>query len=415
MNILQINTKDFGGGAAKIALILHQNINKEKKYRSVFFVKEKFSQDPKIFYINKHSEISKKLCKKDFVSFWDNQTKPILANDLANFNINNLLKSEKFQKADLIHCHNLHGLYFNLDSLVEISKFKPVIWTLHDMWAITGHCAHSFDCNKWQKGCHNCPYLSVYQKLFWDNTKYLWEKKKQIYQNSKLSLVVPSLWLKEKINKSILQKQEVNLIYNGVDHNIFKKLNQKELRKKNDLPNDKKIILSFNYGSKNSWKGFEYIEKIIALPENKNCLFLLIGGEKKIKAQNIVYLNTSNKPEILNQYYNLADLFLYTSLADNFPLVIPETLATGLPVVSFSTGGIKEIITHKQNGYLAKYQNSKDLQNGINYILNLNEKKLKKMQTENIAKIKQFFTQEIMCKNYFKLYNEVYETFCSAR
>lgn len=293
-----------------------------------------------------------------------------LANDLDLFPSGSILKMPEFKNADIIHCHNLHTNYFNLSTLQKISQVKPAIWTFHDMWPITAHCAHSFN-DDVKNGFFVCPSMDIYPPIAWHNEKYLESKKRKIYENSNFHIVVPSLWLKNKVEKSLLASKPITLIYNGVDTNIFKPLNKQGCRKELNLPQDKKIVLFLaKRGQSNPWKGGSYAEDALNSVKDREDIFILdIGGDKNETKDNRKFVSFVNNEETLAKYYSAADLLLYPSLADNCPLVALEAQACGLPLVAFNTGGIPEIIVHKETGYIAGYKDTRDLINGLKYCL----------------------------------------------
>lgn len=421
MKILQINTTDIRGGAARVAYDLKKELI--KRGNSVkMLVGEKFSNDDDVFCMRRNnfkrfSALSKKIIKKDLPGFIINNAKnnfrKLIANDIEFFS-GGFLKHKYFKEADIIHCHNLHGNYFNLALLKEISRLKPVIWTLHDMWAVTGHCAWartdnwSSSCDKWKTGCVNCGDLRIYEEIFWDNCKYLWKKKKQIYENSKLHIALPSLWLKEIIDKSILSSESVELIYNGIEIDNFKKTNKLEARRNLNLPADKKIILYLaNGGQNNAQKGWLYIQAIAGLYNSENYLFICIGGEAPDIQRNIKFIKYERDKQKVAQYYCAADIFLFTSMAENFPLTVLESMACGTPIVSFDVGGVKEAVLHKQNGYIAKYGDEADLIRGIEWIFSLDSGSLTEMSHNSIERIRENFSLDLMAKNYYNLYQKI--------
>lgn len=419
MNILQINTVDCRGGAAQVAYNLKNELKKRGHFVSMLAA-HKTTLDNDVFLINPDkmpgalSKLSKSIIKKDLPSFIKYSIRDIyralIANDIEFFSCNHILSAPEFKNSDIIHCHNFHGNYFNLKLLEKISKIKPIVWTLHDMWAVTGHCAHSFACGKWRNGCENCPDLKIYPPLFWDNTKYLWNKKKEIYNNSKLNIAVPSSWLKRKAEKSILKNQNIKLIYNGIDIKSFKQHIKDKARKKLNLPINKKIITFIaTGGKKNEWKGWSFFRNTINRYKNdNNVLFLCIGGRAgKSRLDNVKYIEYITDKLLLAQYYSASDIFLFTSLAENFPLVILEAMACGIPIVSFDVGGVKEAMIHKKNGYIAKYKDEKDLINGIEYIFGLSEYELQRISQNSIQRVRENFILEIMADNYLKLYQKI--------
>lgn len=415
INILQINTNDFHGGAAQVTHLLKNGLNLSGN-RSTMLVANKSLADDQSFLINYDqtirywSKLSKKIIGKDLPSFIKFKIRDFfragIANDIEFFS-NDLENFEEYKKADIIHLHNLHGNYFNLKSLRTIAKEKPIVWTLHDMWAFTGHCSYSYACDKWQSECKECPDLSIYPALYWDNTRYLFRKRKKIYDNLRLNIIVPSLWLKQKVEKSILKDQNINLIYNGINIDELKPYNKILARNELKLPVDKKIILFLAAGGKNDdRKGWNYTEEII-----KFCgdyLFLCIGGKSQEKqVKNLININYIESKEILAKYLSAADIFLFPSLAENFPLVILEAMACGTPIVSFDVGGVKEAMVHSQNGYIAKYKDIKDLLSGIKYLSELDNNETRRMAENSIERVKNNFSLEIMTEKYSKLYQKI--------
>ena len=394
MNILQINTLDHRGGAARVAGTLGQALSAQG-VEVTFLVKQKSSSSAAV------KELPPSILSRALAKF--------LANDLAFFSKKKVLTSLEYLAAQLVHCHNLHGGYFNLDVFPEMSKSKPVVWTLHDMWALTGHCVHSFECEKWQTGCDVCPDIKITQPLLWDNSRHLWQAKKRIYQNSKLNIVVPSQWLKDKVEKSILNTQNISLIYNGVDTEIFKPTNKEQARRDLNLPLDKKIVLFVAAGGlRNYWKGTRFVEQAIKhFATDEKIIFVCLGGERTESSGSVKFVSYADAESQLVKYYGAADAFLFTSLAENFPLVVLEAMACGLPIVSFDVGGVKEALLHRENGYLAKYKDFADLIVGFNYILNLSEAEKRTMAAKSIERVRENFSLKIMVQKYIDLYSKL--------
>lgn len=413
MNILQIHTSDSKGGAAKNVYRFKKRLE-ELGHKTYLFVGYKLSKDKNVFLINPENiilETISNIIKRNFTGHIRRKISYLRANDIEFFDIDNLFNSPEYKEADVIHLRNLHGDYFPLKAIERISKEKPVVWTLHDLWALTGHCAHPFNCQKWQKGCENCPYLDTPPAIFWDNTKYLWNKKKEIHNNSKLNIVANSLWTKNQVEKSILKNHKIYFIYNGIDVRIFKPHNKREVRQKLNLPLDKKIILFLAIGGKkNPFKGWHYIEKATDyFKENKDILFLSIGGKKENREfiNKVRYIKYTDDDSRLAQYYSAADILLYPSLADTFGLVVAESLACGTPVITFRTGGIPEIVLHKKTGYVADYKNFTDLIKGIEYIFGLTNDETGEMSQNSVQRIKEKFTLDAMTNNYLNLYKKI--------
>lgn len=404
MNVLQINTLDKKGGAAKVAYSLKQELEK-RGHTTSMFVGRKYSDDKNIKILNNTSSLSNKIRKK--LAFY-------LANDidLFSFSSDKILKTEEFKNADIIHCHNLHTNYFNLNILEKISAVKPVVWTFHDMWPITAHCAHAFDGKLKNNGFFTCPSLDIPPAIAWHNEKYLENKKAKNYANSNFHIVTPSKWLADKVRQSILKNKSLSVIYNGVDISIFNPLLRSDLNKLRSglgLPLNRTIILIVaKGGTSNPWKGGNYAKEAIkAFISDSRAFFVDLGSNISQNLDNVKTVGFIGNQQILAKYYSAADMLLYPSLADTCPLVVLEAMACGLPVVSFNTGGIPELIEHKTNGYIAKYKDAYDLKSGVEYLLNLPVQETEKMKRYSINKISSGFTVEKMVDQYIELYKKI--------
>ena len=402
MRILQINTIDTRGGAAKVSYSLKKELEK-RGHETSMFVGRKYSDEKNIKLLNDVGSFSNKVRRK--LSYW-------LAKDIDVFFSDHILKTEEFKKADIVHCHNLHSNYFNLRTLEKISRIKPAIWTFHDMWPITAHCAHSFDGNLKKNGFFACPSLDIPPAIAWHNEKYLEKRKNNIYAKSNFHIVTPSKWLAHKVKQSTLKEKPLSVIYNGIDTSIFKPYNRQESRQELELPQNKQIILIVaKRGQSNPWKGGSYAQEAIkALKTAPDAFFIDLGGNANQTIGNVKTVSFINNPPMLAKYYSAADVLLYPSIADNCPLVVLEAMACGLPVVSFNTGGIPELVEHKINGYISEYKNQNDLEVGIKYLVNLPVHEIEKIRQCSINKIKTGFTVEKMADQYIRLYEKSHLT-----
>lgn len=394
MNVLFIGTTDILGGAAKVGWELKTALEK-KGDKTSMFVADKRSTDPNVKVIPR-SRLRK-------------YANLLLANDDV-FQTDWLLQTPEYKQADIIHAHNLHGRFFNLHTLAKMSEEKPVVWTLHDEWAITPHCAYTLEGTEMKNGLFVCPNKDTQPRILWNNTKRLAESKLKTYQQAKLNIVTPCSWLKTRIEKTALGQQNCSVIYNGIDIEIFKPSHKTEARKILNLPLDKKIVLFLAVaGGANTWKGWVYTKDVIDRYQNRSdILFLNVGNFVDVSAQgNIEYRKHISDPKELALYYSATDALLYSSIADNFPLVILEAMACGLPIVSFKVGGVGEVLEHQEFGYLANYRDSADLKTGLDWVLALDESTRNLMSERARTTIKQSFTVEAMVDSYFKLYRSL--------
>ncbi len=261
-----------------------------------------------------------------------------------------LIKQIEEYNPDIIHLHNLHGYYLNIEILFEYLKKadKPVVWTLHDCWAFTGHCSH-FDyigCNKWKEGgCFDCPQSKEYPSSCGkDRSKKNFLKKKDAFTGVKnLTIITPSQWLADLVKQSFLSEYPVCVIPNGIDLDVFKPT-QSNFRERYQLQN-KKVVLGVaqNWGVR---KGLnDFIKLSTLLPESYQ--IVLVGlTEKQIKEipKNILALPRTNNAQELVEIYTAADVFVNPTYEDNFPTVNLEAQACGTPVITYNTGGSGESI-----------------------------------------------------------------------
>lgn len=400
MRIFQINTADTKGGAGKVAYSLKNGLQKFGHQSSLLVSRKYAKNDKDVFLIRSDNNLRRKILKK---------VTHLLADDLDFFPSNHVLKMPQFKNADIVHCHNLHTNYFNLSALIKISALKPIIWTFHDMWPITAHCAHAFDGKIKENGFFTCPSLNIYPPILWHNEKYLEKKKKKIYTNSNFHIVTPSKWLAEKVSQSILKDKPLTVIYNGVDAKIFRPLPPDQCRHNLGLPQNKKIILVIaKRGQSNPWKGGNYAQELVDYYKNKeDVCFVNLGGDKDKISGNTISVAYVSDEKKLAEYYSAADVLLYPSVADNCPLVVLEAQACGLPVVSFRTGGIPELFEHKNTGYIADHKDASGLIAGVDHFLEKSESEnetIKFIAAKNIA---EKFTIERMVDQYIKLYEKL--------
>ena len=263
-------------------------------------------------------------------------------------------------KPDVIHLHNIHGFYLQIELLFDYIKKEniPVVWTLHDCWSFTGHCAYFdyIECEKWKtdhEGCHNCPiHRSAYPyALFKDNSVWSYARKKETFTGVKnMTIVTPSQWLADLVKQSFLQEYPVKVIPNGINLEQFVPLTQQQydIAKKQKKGYAHKTVL----GVANRWeerKGLVYFEKLIdMLPDNYTVELIGLNDAqkaqmtKKYPSHKFVAIDRTKNVELLAAVYRNADVYVNATLEDNFPTTNLEALACGTPVVTFDTGGSRE-------------------------------------------------------------------------
>ena len=250
---------------------------------------------------------------------------------------------------DVIHLHNIHGYYINIEILFNYLKTcgKKILWTLHDCWAFTGHCSHfSFvKCDKWKKGCFSCQQKNEYPaSILCDNSKRNWLVKKQLFSDiQNMTIITPSKWLARLVKESFLSDYPVEVINNGIDTDIFKPTSS-NFRQLYHLE-QKKIIL----GVASSWnarKGLYDFVKLSGTIDESYKIVLVGLSPKQVKEvpEKILCITRTNSTMELAEIYTAADVFFNPTYEDNYPTVNLEAQACGTPVITYDTGGSPESV-----------------------------------------------------------------------
>lgn len=270
-----------------------------------------------------------------------------------------LLKKLDEIKPNIIHLHNIHGYYINIELLFNYIKKNniKVIWTLHDCWAFTGHCTHFeyFKCDKWKKQCKKCPQKKEYPKSLIDNTKWCFNKKKELFTGvNNLTIVTPSIWLSNLVKQSFLKKYNIKVINNGIDTSIFKKIDPNKIQFKNKYNlESKKIILGVAspFTKKKGFYDFIELSKII---DDKYEIVLVGLSDKQLSnlPNNIIGIKKTSNVNELVEIYNSSYILFNPTYEDTFPTVNMEAIACGIPVLTYDSGGSPE--SANLNGQIVK-------------------------------------------------------------
>ncbi len=264
-----------------------------------------------------------------------------------------LVKSIKIIDPDVIHLHNIHGYYLNYKVLFRYlrSSSVKVIWTLHDAWSFTGHCAYytAVNCDKFKTKCYSCPQTKNYpSSRFFSRCQKNFNDKKNLYSSmSNLTIVTPSYWLKGEVKKSFLSGTKTIVINNGIDKNLFTKDINQDIFNKYNIPKNKKIIL----GVASIWEERKGIEDFYKLAKKITVDYhiVLVGCSKEQIKSNIhknitMIARTDNQAELVN-IYSISHVFVNPTYEDNYPTVNLEASTIGLPIITYDTGGSKECLT----------------------------------------------------------------------
>ena len=316
-----------------------------------------------------------------------------------------LIKLLRSFNPDVIHIHQIHGHYLNVPILFNYlaTSNAKIIFTLHDCWMFTGHCAHFYhvNCEKWKTGCGKCPQLSAYPKsLIFDRSSESWrDKKKYFTKLHHAVLVCPSRWLFNYLPDSFLNQFDRTVINNGIDTSVFKLTKSDALRKKFELTNQFVVV-----GMAAKWLHPDVRQKAITLINSlKNDIRVVLIGvnqrQKSLLPKQTVCVPYISSSDELAKYYSLGNVFVNLSLEDTFPTVNLEALACGLAIIAFNAGGSAEVIDD-DTGISVPAGDFDGIKDAI-YAL---QKSTKDYQTLCRKKVVDNYDKENCYEKYFQLY-----------
>lgn len=418
MKITLVSTFDKNGGAAVACnRLAHALANTDADVKML--VRDKNRPDD-IVVTTTNSWIKKALNFWRFAYerfcflFYEKSKEVRFAFSMANTG-ENIAKHSLIRQADVINMHWVHFGFLSLKSIEKlIALNKPIVWTLHDMWAFTGGCHYTGDCTAFKRVCGQCPYLK--RPALTDLSNKIWNKKFEMLRNADVTFVASSKWLANTaFSSKLLKGFRIEAIPIPVNTDIFTPKPKDAVRKKLGLPQHKKLLLFGAMNVADKRKGFRYFLEALQIlkkkkPEATKDLEIVLFGKSNQETvdllpyptKNLSFLNSDEK---IAEAFNAVDLFTIPSLQDNLPNIIMESLACGTPVAGFKTGGIPEMIDHKSCGYLADFKSSEDLAQGIYW--SLFEADSGKLREKSREKILREFTEAKVAERYLHLYKDV--------
>ncbi|MBC8488102.1 MAG: glycosyltransferase [Bacteroidetes bacterium] len=437
MRILQLSTYDRAGGAEKVAFDLH-NLYRKNGHDARMLVRFKRTTDNNISEVNVYQQTMRwaPLCStierhiRHFSRFrgreriiewlrkislpqrWINQWQGF---ENFNFPYSHNLLNDLDWCPDIIHAHNLHGDYFDLRALVNLSKRIPTIWTLHDAWALTGHCAHFVDigCNRWRKGCGKCPDLKRYPGIRKDKTVDNWQRKRRIYFKSRLAVATPSRWLMDLVEQSMLYPYKKQIVPNGVDVSVFRPSDRNRVRNILNLPQNVFICMCIaqNVNKSNPFKDFATIEqaaRFLKLQSTSKQVMIVCVGRSSAPSEdpNIFYTGYIENPHKLAMYYQAADVMLHAAHAETFSLVLIEAASCGIPAITTAVGGIPELVVNGETGFLIAPGDSKSMAQRALKLINQPDL-CRKMGQSAVSRVQQTYNLNQQAETYLQWFEEL--------
>lgn len=406
LSVLHISTYDNLGGSGRAAYRIHTGLKRSGvRSRMLVGMKTTDDEDVKLF-------ASRPLRITDYA--FDKALNRFGLQYLF-YPSSFLLPWQKwFRKADVIQMYNTHGGYFSHTALPLISRYRPVVWRLSDMWPMTGHCAYSFDCEGWLTGCGSCPILSDYPALSRDTTAALWRIKNRVYARSALTIVAPSRWIADLARRSpLLGRFPVHIIPNGLDTEIFRPVPKPSARRTLGIDPSRKVILFSADSIKDRRKGGRLMTDALGrLAEGgaANITLLIVGahleGLDNESPFEVKLIDRVSDDEMMAAVYSAADVFVLPTLADNLPNGLLESMACGTPAITFDVGGCGEAVRHMETGYLSARADVDDLARGLQMLIG-DEELCARLGRRSREVVEAEYTLDLQTERFLRLYEEV--------
>jgi glycosyltransferase involved in cell wall biosynthesis len=424
MRILHVNSSDLGGGAERVATQLCIEA-RTAGHDARLAVGRKLGDDVDV------SAIEDAAAGGAWRRFWLGRGGGRLARGIADplrvldramgredfrFPASHGLGADAHPSLDILHLHNLHGGYFDLRALPGLCRRQPTFITMHDPWLLAGHCAHPFDCGRWEHGCGECPDLDVYPAIRRDATAANWRRKAAIYRDSRLFLATPSRWLMQRVERSMLRPgiAEARVIPNGIDLDVFNPADRDRARVEAGFERDDLVVLfAAKALQRNRFRDHrtlrEAIERVAAEWSGKTLNFVALGqhsdADETVEAR-VRFVPFEADPQAVARHYRAADLFVHATRADTYPNVVLEASACGTPVVASRIGGIPEQIVPDRTGELVPAEDVELLTAAIVRMLD-DAPRRRAMGEQAAAEARRRYDARQMAREYLSWYAEV--------
>jgi glycosyltransferase involved in cell wall biosynthesis len=412
MNVLHLSTSDIEGGAARAAYRLHQGLQ-SVGVDSQMLVRAKSSADRTVIHektvLTKLGPMSsglplRRYHQRDNVMFSAQWFPDAIAPRVKRLN------------PDVIHLHWVCNGFLQIETLAKLDK--PIVWTLHDMWPLTGGCHYAQECDRYQKSCGNCPQLKSLCEQ--DLSRQVWRRKAKAWKSLNLTLVAPSNWVADCArSSSLFHDTRIEVIPHGLDLEQFRPIEKQIARDLLRLPSDRKIILfGASSGVTNDpRKGFQFLQSALKqLSESEwgdrivAAIFGISQPEEPLDLGiQTYYLGKLSDDLTLAIAYSSADIMVVPSMQETFGQTASEALACGTPIVAFEATGLRDVVAHEEDGYLAQPFNVADLAQGIKWILE-NDSRYSSLQSTAREKAEENFSLELQANLHSSLYLTVLQS-----
>lgn len=414
MNILYLNTTYQCGGAEKVTSQLFHGMRKRghQVYQIVSY-DTRNSALPEGVHVLYHSRLMR-IFNRLITGNHGNESIHVW------YSGRYIRKFIRKKKIDVIHLNNPHDNFLGTGDIAEFADMRPTIWTLHDFWAMTGHCTYPHGCDdRWKDGCQTCPCLGNYPAIRKDVAHKLFEEKRMKFRNPNITFTVPSGWMMEQFESSHLSGHACVRIYNSLDTKVWKILDKEKVRTEHKINSSQKVIGFIAADPEKKLKGMDYLLNALAdISDPENYLLLIAGKESDVlkrlrdKGFSVLHLGYLHSQRELNEFYAMADILVNPSIYETFGLTNIESMACGTPVLAFPVCTMPEIIDDSC-GWIVPEVSSEALLTGIVQAFS-DATVLKEKGMMSRSRIEQVFSEEQMLDQFEALYKRVAAS-CQSR
>ena len=406
LKVLHLVGGDLNTGAGRGAYWLHSALREAGTQSRILTNSRPILDDPSVTYLarsRKDKVFNLVRAQLDKAPLWlyQNTGAANFSTGIAGFDFT---RTQEFKEADLLHLHWVNAGLVNMKHLAKVDK--PIVWTLRDMWPMTGGCHYALDCENYKERCGNCCQLK--RKGPHDLSQFVLKRKIK-YVPRRTVLVGISNWIAERARESsIFREFDIRWIPNNVNVDNFSPVEKETARALLGIKTRKKVILAGAQSLRSPYKGFDKFLAAMRMLDSNDYLLTFFG---KLEEQPIKDLGFPFKTFgflhddiALRLVYSAADVFIAPSMTEAFGKTIAESMACGTPVVCFDATGPKDIIDHQTNGYKARPFDAGDLATGVRWILESDYPQLCKRAREKVVRT---FDSKLIAKRYEELYEEL--------
>jgi glycosyltransferase involved in cell wall biosynthesis len=420
MKIVQLNKNDLSGGAARAAYRLHDGLRRAG-HESVMVVESRSGDDPSVLTFERPMDgvslVRRGLRQMRLSRERDRyrSSRPTgyeLFSDDRSIYTSTLLP--QIPECQIINLHWISGFVDYRTFFGRSWSQRPIVWTLHDLNALTGGCHYNLGCDRYLTGCGTCPQLGSTNPN--DLSRTTWARKQRLFSrlpSSKLHFVAPSKWLRSEVRSSpILEKFSVDVIPYGLDLEAFAPRERGSVRDLLGIPRDARVLLFLAEEISNRRKGFALLLDALARCARRvpNLLLVSLGQNKpQVSIETPwMHIGAVNNDRFLSMVYNAADLFAICALQDNLPNTVLEAIACGIPVVGHAVGGIPDMVRNGLNGLIVPVGDADALADAICKVLN--NENLRVQMGANARRIAtEEYPLDLQVRRYLELYGSLIE------